>query len=127
MANMRIKIRVADLIARIETVRSKAEADHAFKVIAYNVTKDGALPALREAIKSIKATDFSVNDVGSRYSGSRHRYVPCITVDLPEWITAAEPDELDLSSFDRDISLLHMASEETISISTEDRQWSRYL
>lgn len=124
--SMRIKVRISDLIARIEAARASAEADHGEKLAAFIAAKGQALPALRAAIKAIKATDFSVDDVSSRYSGSRRRYVPCITVDLPDWVDASEPDGLDLSSFDRDINLLRMSADETISISTDDR-YARYL
>lgn len=119
MANQRIKVNVDALIECIRAARSKAQAErlgqltrHPEVLAAYRANIVSALEkALAQAKKTAK---WQTCHGGVQFGKVR------VAMPFPE------KHPFDGSSFDRDISLLEMAADETITISTNDR-YARYL
>lgn len=124
---MRIKVRVADLITKIEESRDAAIAEYEKakekfegKTSDQDVKVDLAIRAL-----ATREEPFDAKDVWQDYAGGR--YVWVVQIKLPRGFEKADtPSKVDTSGYNRDISLLKMAAVEELAISVTDR-YARYL
>lgn len=126
MAPVRMKVRISDLLAAVEKKKAEAITDFAKRRADY----ERALPAavrernrlvvatLREAIKNPEVVKAS-----QRYDG-RTQLSTWMDGHLPD--LPVEPPQPDLTRFDRDIALLKMAADETITIG-QNNDWASYL
>lgn len=146
--SQRIKVRVTDLVARINARKAEAKAEYEAEQVEYAnaVAERARVQAERKRqekawLKSVAAevADFAkrlrAGDVepkfDSRYWG--HEYVDVVYVpitddrdDLPDIPSEPREPYFDPSQYDKDISLLSMSTDDIITVSTNDR-WARYL
>jgi hypothetical protein len=124
MPAQRIKVSVAELLSKVEASRAKAVKDYDAAKAEYLAKKKRiraeASRALSAEGKRIRAGGDPV--LSSDYRGKVTIALPTLSgEDLP-----SNPSKPGLSSYDRDIALLKMSADSTISIST-DSNWGRYL
>lgn len=125
--SMRIKVRVADLIAKIEESRDQALAEYekskekfGSKTTGQDVLVDIAIHALGNDTRQ-----YGADDIQRTYMGSRH--VWAVEVKMPRGFEkVSTPSKPSIQSYNKDIALLKMAAVEELSISVDDR-YARYL
>lgn len=109
--SMKIKVRTADLLARVEAARAAAVKDHEKAVAKHEAAAAAWASKVEDALYAavIRAQEGKLPD--TNYQG--HLSVP---------IKGSRPCKPSLSTarFDRDIAILKMASEDTLSIGTDD-------
>lgn len=110
--NLKVQVRVADLIKRIEQVQAEEVARYNREKEAYPEKKKAWEVKVREALVAASKKPLRFN-----YSGQ-------VIVSTPK--APSEPQQPRTQTFQRDIATLRMCATETLSISTDDR-FSRYL
>lgn len=124
--SMKIKVRVSDLITRIQKAKDEAVAEYEKASSTYVDRVAKAAAQVNEGLASIDF--FPIDPIASlshQYVGGRYAWVT--EVKMPRnWQKPVKPSKPDLKDFDRDIALLRMAADETLSISLDDH-YARYL
>lgn len=121
----RVKVRVADLIARIEAKKVEARADYEKAVKKYEFDSESWGKRVQDALSDahVAAQRGKLPEVSERYVRGSYRTALSVPVkgDKP-----SKPSRPALQQYDSDIALLKMSTDDIIAVSTEDR-WSRYL
>lgn len=152
MATQRVKVRVADLVTRIEARKVANQADFEAEKVEYanavaeyhqkqaerergrKAFRKACAARMREVAKDMAAGGVE-SELDETYDYNTNRYqVNRVIVRLPFKEADYVPDEpteprepfFDPSQYDQDVELLKMSADDTISISTSDR-WARYL
>ena len=120
MAEQKVKVKVADLITRVEAFKKKQATEHARLTKEHETAKAafGAkmIAALEAALAKAKKGEYPAHNYSQRYDLVCAASIPPKPTALSE-VTA---------KIDADLSLLRMAADDTIMVSTETR-WGRYL
>jgi len=123
--NMRVKVRVADLLKRVHAAKARAVKEHE-KALADYEARVEAWPRV-VALALDAAFQGDQQKLGTTEVYARNAYIQHLLVPLP--VRAKKPGSkprLDTARFDKDAALLEMCSDEVLAISTDDR-FSRYL
>jgi hypothetical protein len=122
---MKIKVNVAALITKIEARKLEMEQEYADELKEFERSSPKVKKALADAISKVAvAAKTTVPDVWSDYHNGEYITVVAIPFDSDD--LPSRPPKPNLEQHERDIALLKLASDETITISTDDR-FARYL
>lgn len=117
---MRIKVRVADLITKVEAAKNQAVADHVAAEKKYVADKAkyeaAAIKALQLALDKAKLGEFP------EYYG----YADALKVRLPKNVALPSEPTLNLRRFEKDLALLKACADDTLMVSA-DSDFGRYL
>jgi hypothetical protein len=118
MAMTRVKVRKEALIERIRAAKAEAKAENEREKEAYADKFAAWLVKVEEIL--VKTLEKVQKGQDPRSLKKYHGYY----LNLPEG--PSDPGRFNPAPFDRDIRILEMAADDTISVGTEDR-WKRYL
>lgn len=118
MANQRIKVDIARLIIAIEDKRAAAVAEYEAADAAYE-------PAYKDYCKAVAAELREIAKQATLGKLPKRSYGGGVDLDADD-DKPTPPSKPNLVGFDKDIALLQMAAESTISLSVDDR-YARYL
>lgn len=123
MTEKSVKVPVAALLAGAEKQLAAAKAEHEGKLKEYleerRAWKTAATEALRQAVNNLRSGKLTPEHF--TYSGSTTSTIG-VKVDAPY---RDEPG-VDLAQLERDVKILKVTTEETISLTPVSR-WSQYL
>ena len=113
---MRVKVRVADLVAKAEDAKRRAKLDHD----RAKAKHDAELKAYSKRVAALLRR--KANDIERGTKPFLDSYGHC-RLGLPD---GPRKPVLDTSRVDRDLRVLRACADETISIATDDN-FARYL
>lgn len=120
MANTRVKIKVTDLIAKLKSERAKMALAHQKAITKFDQDVTSSAAKIRLSLNRLKALNDKalVAEITARYSGEGMVSVGKIGVtSMPILSTAG---------IDKQIRVLELSSDETITISDKD-DYAHYL